>query len=187
MDLRDEGRGGELCEGSLEVGLAGLVGRGGQAGESALADALHDRADRHAVGREGARHPGQDADFVEHGELHLEPGAPLLRGDKAIFKAGQNFANRKFVVYKLEKEQRHFRVGISVSKKLGNAVVRNSIKRKIRHVLIQHRADLTKDDFVVIARKGVETLDYHQVEQNLLHVLKVAKIYQEGFICEKEE
>ncbi|WP_061911574.1 ribonuclease P protein component, partial [Streptococcus cristatus] len=85
---------------------------------------------------------------------------------KAIFKAGQNFANRKFVVYKLEKEQRHFRVGISVSKKLGNAVVRNSIKRKIRHVLIQHRADLTKDDFVVIARKGVETLDYHQVEQN---------------------
>lgn len=106
---------------------------------------------------------------------------------KAIFKDGQNFANRKFVVYKLEKDQRHFRVGISVSKKLGNAVVRNSIKRKIRHVLIQHRADLTKDDFVVIARKGVETLDYHQVEQNLLHVLKVAKIYQEGFICEKEE
>ena len=49
---------------------------------------------------------------------------------KAIFKDGQNFANRKFVVYKLEKDQRHFRVGISVSKKLGNAVVRNSIKRK---------------------------------------------------------
>ena len=35
----------------------------------------------------------------------------------AIFKKGQSFANRKFVVYMLEKEQKHFRVGISVSKK----------------------------------------------------------------------
>lgn len=105
----------------------------------------------------------------------------------AIFKDGQNFANRKFVVYKLEKDQKHFRVGISVSKKLGNAVVRNSIKRKIRHVLIKYRGYLAKADFVVIARKGVETLDYHQVEQNLLHVLKIAKIYQEGFVCEKEQ
>ncbi len=42
-------------------------------------------------------------------------------------------------------------------------------------------------DFVVIARKGVEELDYHQVEQNLLHVLKIAKLYQEGFICETEK
>ena len=106
---------------------------------------------------------------------------------KAIFKDGQNFANRKFVVYKLEKDQKHFRVGISVSKKLGNAVVRNSIKRKIRHVLIKYQGDLAKADFVVIARKGVEALDYHQVEQNLLHVLKIAKIYQEGFVCEKEQ
>ncbi len=34
--------------------------------------------------------------------------------------------------------------------------------------------------------QGVEELDYHQVEQNLLHVLKIAKLYQEGFICETE-
>jgi ribonuclease P protein component, putative len=33
----------------------------------------------------------------------------------------------------------------------------------------------------------VEELDYHQVEQNLLHVLKIAKLYQEGFICETEK
>ena len=35
-------------------------------------------------------------------------------------------------------------------------------------------------DFVVIARKGVETLEYAEIEQNLLHVLKLAKIFQEG-------
>ena len=105
----------------------------------------------------------------------------------AIFKVGQSFANRKFVIYKLEKKQKHFRVGISVSKKLGNAVMRNKIKRRIRHVLIAHQAELATLDFVVIARKGVEILTYPELEQNLLHVLKIAKIYQEGLSCEKEK
>ncbi|MGT2754735.1 ribonuclease P protein component [Streptococcus ovis] len=103
-----------------------------------------------------------------------------------IFTHGQNVANRKFVVYRLPKEQKHFRVGLSVSKKLGNAVVRNRIKRKIRHVLIECQSQLVADDFVIIARKGVEELSYSEVKQNLLHVLKLAKIYQEGTSLEKE-
>ncbi|MFR9374598.1 ribonuclease P protein component, partial [Streptococcus pneumoniae] len=41
-------------------------------------------------------------------------------------------------------------------------------------------------DFVVIARKGVETLGYAEMEKNLLHVLKLSKIYQEGNGSEKE-
>ena len=41
---------------------------------------------------------------------------------KALFDAGHSVANRKFVVYQLEKNQGHYRVGLSVSKKLGNAV-----------------------------------------------------------------
>ena len=105
----------------------------------------------------------------------------------AIFKSGQSFANRKFVIYTLEKKQKHFRVGISVSKKLGNAVMRNKIKRRIRHVLITHKLKLATLDFVVIARKGVEILTYPELEQNLLHVLKIAKIYQEGLSSEKEK
>ncbi len=58
--------------------------------------------------------------------------------------------------------------------------MRNKIKRRIRHVLIAHQAELAALDFVVIARKGVEILTYQELEQNLLHVLKIAKIYQEG-------
>ena len=53
-------------------------------------------------------------------------------------------------------------------------VTRNRIKRLIRHVLIKHQAFLTTDDFVVIARKGVEELDFHQVEKNLVHCLKIS-------------
>ena len=106
---------------------------------------------------------------------------------KAIFKDGTSFANRKFVVYQLENQQNHFRVGLSVSKKLGNAVTRNQIKRRIRHILLSVREHLADNvDFVVIARKGVENLDYAEMEKNLLHVLKLSKIYQEGNGSEKE-
>ena len=105
----------------------------------------------------------------------------------AIFNDKQSVANKRFVIYKLDKDQKHFRVGLSVSKKLGNAVVRNRIKRKIRHVLIEHRQELQPVDFVIIAHKGVEELNYKEIERNLLHVLKLAKIYQEGIPSEKEE
>lgn len=106
---------------------------------------------------------------------------------KAIFKDGTSFANRKFVVYQLENQQNHFRVGLSVSKKLGNAVTRNQIKRRIRHILQSVKGSLVEHvDFVVIARKGVETLEYAEMEKNLLHVLKLSKIYQEGNRSEKE-
>ena len=105
----------------------------------------------------------------------------------AIFKEGKSFANRKFVIYRLENTEQHFRVGLSVSKKLGNAVTRNQIKRRIRHILIEHKNQLVENvDFVVIARKGVEILDYAEMGKNLLHVLKLSKIYQEGNGSEKE-
>ena len=113
-----------------------------------------------------------------------------VKSDKdfqAIFSKGSSVANRKFVLYHLEKNQSHYRVGLSVSKKLGNAVTRNSIKRKIRHVIMELSSNLINQDFVIIARKGVEELYYHEVKKNLLHVLKLANLYQEGLNSEKKD
>ncbi|EHJ51963.1 ribonuclease P protein component [Streptococcus macacae] len=105
-----------------------------------------------------------------------------VKSDKdfqAIFTSGHNVANRKFVVYSLERKQEHFRVGFSVGKKLGNAVTRNAVKRKMRHVLMELIPYLSAKDFVVIARKGVEELNYGEIKKNMIHVLKLANIYQE--------
>jgi len=49
-----------------------------------------------------------------------------------VFHKGKSTANRQFVIYKLNKEaQAHFRVGISVSKKLGNDIKIFTIHKKI--------------------------------------------------------
>ncbi|WP_312144244.1 ribonuclease P protein component [Lysinibacillus capsici] len=95
-----------------------------------------------------------------------------------VFKKGKSFANRQFVVYFLSKEeQTEFRVGLSVSKKLGNAVKRNQIKRYIRHSILDLKDDLkTNMDYVIIARQPAATMDFHEVKQSLQHVLKNAKV-----------
>lgn len=97
-----------------------------------------------------------------------------------IFLAKCSFANRKFVIYKLDVNQPHYRVGFSVSKKLGHAVLRNRVKRLLRHAIADFSPYLTNEDFVIIARSGVETLNFEEVKKNLKHVLKLSKIYVDG-------
>lgn len=95
-----------------------------------------------------------------------------------VFKQGHSVANRQFVLYVLPKEgQVAFRLGLSVSKKVGNAVTRNRIKRYIREVF-QSQKDLlaANVDYVVIARKPASDMSLLEVEQSLLHVMRKARI-----------
>lgn len=95
-----------------------------------------------------------------------------------VFKKGKSFANRQFVIYFLEKEgQTEFRVGLSVSKKLGNAVTRNQIKRYIRQSIHELKDEVKQNmDYVIIARQPAATMDFHEVKQSLQHVLRIAKV-----------
>ena len=96
------------------------------------------------------------------------------------FKKGRSFANRQFVVYVLPKEgQTRFRIGLSVSKKLGNAVTRNQIKRYIRQAVFELKDSMQQDlDYVIIARKPLVEMGFFEVKKSLTHVLKVGKVLQ---------
>ncbi|RID82938.1 ribonuclease P protein component [Peribacillus asahii] len=94
-----------------------------------------------------------------------------------VFKKGESFANRQFVVYVLEKpDQDYFRIGLSVSKKVGNAVVRNQVKRYIRQTFLELKNEIdVGKDYVIIARKPAADMDFFQVKNSLIHVLKRSK------------
>jgi ribonuclease P protein component len=96
---------------------------------------------------------------------------------QTVFQEGASFANRKFVVYRLEPSgQKHFRVGLSVGKKVGNAVARNQVKRQIRSVLQELKSDLPPIYFIFIARPATKDMPNDEMRSNLIHVLKLAKI-----------
>lgn len=90
-----------------------------------------------------------------------------------VFKKGTSFANRQLVLYYLPKEgQAHFRIGLSVSKKVGNAVVRNRIKRYLRQAFLELEGEIKQSyDFIIIARVPTKDLDFHQVKKSLTHLL----------------
>lgn len=100
-----------------------------------------------------------------------------------IFKNGRSFANRQFIVYLYENNSvNHFRLGLSVSKKIGNAVTRNQIKRYVRQAFLELQNDIdAKNDYIVIARKPVRDMNYHQAKSSLIHVLKIAKALPRNF------
>lgn len=76
-------------------------------------------------------------------------------------------ANRQFVLYVLDKpEQPYFRIGLSVSKKIGKAVVRNRVKRYIRQVFHEERDRIEiGKDYVIIARMPVATMEYEETKK----------------------
>lgn len=97
-----------------------------------------------------------------------------------VFKHGKSMANRQFIIYTLEQsEEPEFRIGLSVSKKIGNAVTRNRVKRLIRQVFLEEKERIIKGkDFVVIARKPAAEMNYHEVKSSLKHIFKKAKLYR---------
>ncbi|WP_020059661.1 ribonuclease P protein component [Bacillus sp. 123MFChir2] len=93
---------------------------------------------------------------------------------QAVFQNGKSNANRQFVIYQLEKpDQPYFRIGLSVSKKLGNAVMRNRIKRMIRQAFTELKDEIDSGkDFVIIARKPCSDMEYEQLKKSLIHALQ---------------
>ncbi|MFC4619710.1 ribonuclease P protein component [Camelliibacillus cellulosilyticus] len=97
---------------------------------------------------------------------------------QTVFKKGHSAANRQFVVYVLKQEgQPYVRVGLSVSKKIGNAVTRNRIKRYIREGVrsVENRF-IPGIDCVIIARKPTVDMSYFDTLNSLKHALKRAGI-----------
>lgn len=91
-----------------------------------------------------------------------------------VYQCGKSFANKYLVMYVLEKHDNENRLGISVSKKVGNSVVRHRVTRLIRESYRLHQTELNAGyDIVVVARVNVKDCNYWDVERAFLHLAKL--------------
>ena len=90
-----------------------------------------------------------------------------------VYKKGKSYANKYLVMYVLQNHTEENRLGISVSKKVGNSVVRHRITRLIRESYRLNKSQFKKGyDIVVIARATAKDKTYQEIESALLHLGK---------------
>jgi ribonuclease P protein component len=95
---------------------------------------------------------------------------------QAILGQRKFFRSPSFIVYTKKKNLDLSRIGISVPKKLGNAVLRNKTKRQIRSMLDEIGYGNYDFDCIIIVRKVYFKQDYEENRKDLEKVLKHVKI-----------
>ncbi len=94
-----------------------------------------------------------------------------------VYRNGSSYANKYLVMYIRENSLDINRIGISVSKKVGNSVVRHRVTRLIRESYRLHENIFNSGlDMVIIARPGAAAVGYQEVESALLHLGKLHRI-----------
>jgi len=89
-----------------------------------------------------------------------------------IIKNGSCLKNRYYVIHRLKNDLPYDRYGISVSKKLGNAVFRNQYKRKIRSIIDKYKKEYVNcEDYIIILRKEAINQSYEKLEQSFFDLM----------------
>ena len=107
-----------------------------------------------------------------------------------VYKNGRSKANRLLIMYVVENHQDMNRLGISVSKKVGNSVVRHHFCRLVRESYRLHEKIFNSGlDIVVLARKSAADASYKEIESALLHLAKLHHIIIEETdeLCDSKE
>lgn len=91
-----------------------------------------------------------------------------------VYKNGKSYANKYLVMYVFENNKNINRLGISVSKKVGNSIVRHRFARLVRESYRLHENIFNSGlDIVVIARNSAAGVNYAEIESALLHLGKL--------------
>ncbi len=106
-----------------------------------------------------------------------------------IIKKGVCIKNKYYIIYYKDNNLPYDRFGISVSKKLGNAVFRNNYKRKIRSIIDNYRKlYINGRDYIIIVRKEAIGKSYEILEKEFIAlILKKKKKGNRNEFREKKE
>ena len=101
-----------------------------------------------------------------------------------VYRTGKSYANRFLVMYIRKNGMNRNRLGISVSKKVGNSVVRHHLTRLIREgYRLQEEHFLCGYDIIAVVRVNAKNSTFADIKSALIHLGKLHKIY----ISEKED
>lgn len=94
-----------------------------------------------------------------------------------VYKNGKSYWNRNLILYVNKNSLDYNRIGYSITKKVGNSVVRNKIRRRMKEIYRLNLDDMDVGyDFILIPKKNTAEIPYEQLESAMLHIFKISKI-----------
>lgn len=102
-----------------------------------------------------------------------------------IINHGKSIKNKYYIIHKVENNLPYDRYGISVSKKLGNAVFRNKYKRKMRSIIDNYKKIyINNEDYIIILRREAINKPYDLLEKEFFALMNNNRKERS---CEKKE
>ncbi|MCI8639193.1 MAG: ribonuclease P protein component [Coprococcus sp.] len=99
------------------------------------------------------------------------------RDFQKVYRNGRSYGNKYLVMYLLKNELGRNRIGISVSRKVGNSIIRHRLTRLIRESYrLQEDHFQCGFDIVVIARVTAKDKNYREIESALMHLGKLHNV-----------
>lgn len=88
-----------------------------------------------------------------------------------IINTGKKVVSKYFIIFGISNSLSYNRFCATVGKKIGNAVLRNKLKRIIKDILMKNSINSNKD-YVIIIRSNFLNLSYEQIKTDLLNNIK---------------
>ncbi len=82
-----------------------------------------------------------------------------------IINTGAYFKNKYYYIYYKDNDLDIPKFGLAVSKKCGNAVERNKLKRQLRFIIDSNRNIFSNKDYIIMVRKSIRDIDYYKMEE----------------------
>lgn len=103
------------------------------------------------------------------------------RDFRRVYSTGKSVADHNLVMYVRKNDSETNRLGISVSKKVGNSVVRHHLTRLIREVYRLHEEMFRNGlDIVVVVRTRAGNADFHRIQKSFLSLAALQNIIVEN-------
>ncbi len=92
--------------------------------------------------------------------------------DKAFKIRNQKYSKYAYIYINDNKLKIH-RFGICVSKKIGNAVTRNKLKRRVKDIIDKSQLQFLNKDYIIVLRKSIIDSSYEELKNDLISVLSL--------------